>query len=97
MYLKREREKDFNMGCKPVKDSAIPNMSNTYTDARLPHPPLGSYRSDFEKEFFMIVNLMRNNPSKFVRHVKNYEASSLCQNPAACRTTELKLKECGEL
>ena len=53
-------------------------MKNMYMNARLPHAPMDAYKVEFEKEFFMIVNLMRNNPSSFVRHIKHYEASSLC-------------------
>ena len=66
------------MGCKPIKDSQIPDMKNMYMNARLPHAPMEGYKSEFEKEFFMIVNLMRHNPPGFVRHIKHYEASSMC-------------------
>jgi len=49
-----------------------------YNDARLPHAELNDYKTAFEKEFFQVVNLLRQNPSMMVRYVKQYANSSAC-------------------
>ena len=52
----------------------IKEMAAQYKDKRLPQPELSSYKSDFEREFFMVVNLLRDNPLSFQNYVKNYVA-----------------------
>ena len=37
-------------------------------------PELASYKNDFERDFFMVVNLLRDNPLSFQNYVKNYIA-----------------------
>ena len=69
------------MGCKPStidENSTIPNMEKMYNDARLPHPAMDDFKTAFEKEFFQVVNLLRQNPSMLIRFVKTYAASSAC-------------------
>jgi len=72
-------------------------MEKMYSDARLPHPAIKDFKNPFEKEFFQVVNLLRNNPAFLVRFVKQYAASSSCTKPSACVVVEAKLKELGEL
>ena len=70
------------MGCKPsslTNNSEIPNMEQMYSNARLPHAEMGHYKNPFEKEFFQVVNLLRNNPAQFVRYVKQFSASPSCK------------------
>ena len=43
-----------------------------YLDARLPHAAAIDCKTPFEKEFFQIVNLLRNKPDYFVKFVKQY-------------------------
>ena len=43
----------------------IPNMSVTYYEKRLPRAELNSYKTDFERDFYMVVNLIRDNPTSF--------------------------------
>jgi len=61
------------MGCNPSNlnaKSQIPNMDNRYRDSKLPHPEVTNYKCDFEREFFMLVNMLRDNPSFFVPYVR---------------------------
>ena len=56
-------------------------------DKRLPMPELTSYKSDFERDFYMVVNLLRDNPLSFQNYVKNYVAKGKFKgNPAAANT-----------
>ena len=43
----------------------IKEMAVQYKDKRLPYPELTAYKTNFEKEFFMVVNLLRDNPLSF--------------------------------
>ena len=72
-------------------------MEKMYLDSRLPHAALNDYKTTFEKEFFQVVNLLRQNPAMMIRYVKQYSASSACTEPNACRIVEIKLKELGDL
>ena len=54
----------------------IPNMDVKYQSMRLPHAELTAYKTQFEKDFFMVINLMRDNPLSFQTFVKNYVAKS---------------------
>ena len=38
----------------------------------MPHPDLTAYKTIFERDFFMIVNLLRENPLSFQTYVKTY-------------------------
>ena len=83
------------MGCNPstlASKTLIPNMENRYRDARLPYPDVQNYKNDFEREFFMLVNMLRDNPNSFVPFIKQYALSPLCSNPKAAATVEGKLK-----
>ena len=71
-----------------------------YQDARLPWPDMDDYKNDFEKEFFMVVNLVRNNPQQIMRNVKNFAAQGNNGphiHPQACRVVESKLRELDTL
>ena len=52
----------------------IKEMAMQYTQKRLPPAALSSYKSDFERDFYMVVNLLRENPLSFQNYVKNYVA-----------------------
>ena len=43
----------------------IPNLVAQYTAKRLPVVEMNAYKDDFERDFFMIVNLLRDNPLSF--------------------------------
>ena len=88
------------MGCQPSDLSVkqgIPNMEKRYQDERLPQPSVHDYKTDFERDFFMMVNLMRSNPLSFVTYVKAYATQASCSNPQACKTVEGVLKSLGNL
>ena len=64
--------------CEPTNldmQSKIPAMEQQYKDKRLPHPKADDYKSPFEKEFFMVVNLLRENPVSFSKYIKEFVAS----------------------
>mmetsp|Transcript_26473 Transcript_26473/g.33034 ORF Transcript_26473/g.33034 Transcript_26473/m.33034 type:complete len:193 (+) Transcript_26473:68-646(+) len=88
------------MGCNPSNLGSaceVPNMENKYKDARLPHPNRENYMNEFEREFFMLVNMMRDNPNSFMPYVRKYATSPLCSNPRACKLVEEKLKATSHL
>ena len=47
-------------------------MAIIYKDKRLPHINLDAYRTEFERDFFMVVNLIRENPISFQSYVENF-------------------------
>ena len=47
-------------------------MELQYRDKRLPDIKMGDVKEDFEKEFFMCVNLLRENPLSFVTYMQTY-------------------------
>ena len=40
----------------------IDDMDNVYKRKRLPHIDLDQYKTQFERDFFMVLNLLRDNP-----------------------------------
>ena len=55
-----------------VESLQIANIEMVYRDKRLPNITIKDYKSEFEKEFFMTVNLLRENPLSFQTHIKTY-------------------------
>ena len=53
----------------------IDNMDKIYKERRLPHIDLDQYKTQFERDFFMVLNLLRDNPQSLQNQVKNYVAS----------------------
>ena len=42
-------------GCAPSDlngGTKVPNLETMYGDARLPHPDMNNFKTEFEKEFF---------------------------------------------
>ena len=52
----------------------IPEMESQYKDKRLPVPDLKAYKTPFERDFYMVVGILRDNPLSFQNYVKNYVA-----------------------
>ena len=82
--------------CEPTgldAKSKIPAMDQLYKDKRLPHPKADDYRSEFEKEFFMIVNLLRENPASFSKYIKEFVANGHAKaHPSVSQVIDKKLK-----
>ena len=58
-----------------------------YNSKRLPKAELNSYKTEFERDFFMVVNLLRDNPMSFQNYVKNFVAKRKFEgNPLAANT-----------
>ena len=47
-------------------------MVEIYKNKRLPSIDLEMYKTEFERDFFMVVNLLRENPLSFQNYIKNY-------------------------
>ena len=62
-------------------------MVDIYKSKQLPFIELGSYRTELEKDFFMVVNLMRDHPMSFQNYVKNYVAKGTFQGNAKAGST----------
>ena len=76
----------------------IENMTELYKQKRLPHIDLDAYRTEFERDFFMIVNLLRENPMSFQNYVKNFVSSGKFNGQAtAANTLNLRLKSLPQL
>ena len=88
------------MGCNPSNlgtTSQMANMESRYKDARLPIPDVANYKNPFEREFYMLTNMMRDNPNSFVPQVAQYALSAHCSNPKATKKVQEKLKEVSQL
>ena len=57
------------MGCSQTRPPTY-NVIHEYTHAKLTVPNSTEYENDFEKEAFMMINLIRHEPKKFITHVK---------------------------
>ena len=76
----------------------IPDMENYYRSQRLPEVPSSAYRTDFERDFFMVVNLLRDNPLSFQSHIRNYVSKGkFAGNPEAANTLIRRLKTLDKL
>ena len=59
----------------------------------MPHPNVDDYKSNFEREFFMVVNLLRDNPSSFGKYVKDFVARGHAPgHPSVSVIVDKKLK-----
>ena len=68
-------------------------MANSYREKRLPHADMKAYKTEFERDFFMVINLLRENPLSFQTHVKNYVAKGkFAGNPQAANTLIRRFK-----
>ena len=57
------------MGCKQASPKAY-NIEEEYKHANLAVPDKTEYENEFEREAFMMINLLRHNPKNFVVQVK---------------------------
>ena len=53
------------MGCGSSKSNGI-NIEEEYTKKGLPLPETLEYENNFEKEAYMTMNLLRNDPKFFI-------------------------------
>ena len=61
-------------------------------------PELAAYKSDFERDVFMVINLLRDNPLSFQNYVKNFVAKSKFKgNPEAANTLIRRFKSLDKL
>ena len=65
----------------------IKEMATQYRNKRLPVPDRANYKSEFECEFFMVINLLRENPLSFQNYVKNFVAKGKFKGNAAAANT----------
>ena len=56
------------MGCNQSKPAEEP-FGIRYQKANLPQPFSSDYQNNFEKEIFMAINMLRNNPKSFIPHI----------------------------
>ena len=73
-------------------------MAAQYKDKRLPHPELNSYKTEFERDLFMVINLLRENPLSFQTYIKAYvNKGKFSGDPNAANTLISKLTQCEQL
>lgn len=65
-----------------INNGKIPDLEKLYKDAGLPTPNQDAFKNNNEKEFYMIVGLIRQNPELFHNHVKNFVCSALFEGKA---------------
>ena len=58
------------MGCSDSKNSNLFNVEAEYIKKALVQPWGGEYENQFEKEAFMAINLIRNDPGMFNEQIK---------------------------
>ena len=76
----------------------IQNMVESYAAKRLPHPELSAYKTNFERDLFMVINLLRENPLSFQSYVKNYVAKGKFPGaPEAANTLIRRFKSLEKL
>ena len=59
----------------------------------LPQPFSADYQNNFEKEVFMAINMLRNNPKSFIPHIQRIYAKDLCKGSKSQAVIVAKLKE----
>ena len=73
-------------------------METLYSNSRLPDLPKSTYRAQFEKDFFMVVNLLRDNPLSFQTYIKNFVSKGkFSGNPSAANTLIKRLHSLEKL
>ena len=76
----------------------IPNMMESYAAKRLPHPDLKAYKTNFERDLFMVINLLRENPLSFQSYVSNYvKKGKFPGDPNAANTLIRRFKSLDKL
>ena len=69
-----------------------------YANKRLPPAEMSSYRSEFERDFFWVINLLRDNPLSFQNYVKLYVTKGKFKgNSEAANTLIQRLKSLDKL
>ena len=64
------------MGCSSTKHGSF-NVEQEYKTKKLTMPEGYEYENEFEKEAFMMINLLRFEPKRFIAHVKQMRSKSL--------------------
>ena len=76
----------------------IKGMVESYAAKRLPHADIKAYKTVFERDLFMVVNLLRDNPLSFQNFVKNYVAKGKFEgDPNAANTLINRLRTLEKL
>ena len=57
------------MGCSSDKEARI-NVEELYRTKGLPMPEALEYENNFEREAYMTINLIRNEPKIFITQIK---------------------------
>lgn len=82
------------MGCSESRPPTF-NVIHEYTQVKLTVPNNTEYENDFEKEAFMMINLIRHEPKKFVTHVKLMKSKSTAPifefHRIFCKSIQIKL------
>jgi hypothetical protein len=63
------------MGCAQTRPPTY-NVVHEYTQAKLTVPENSEYENEFEKEAFMMINLIRHEPKKFITQIKMVKSKS---------------------
>jgi len=84
------------MGCTTTKDAGKTlNLAQEYQNRGLPQPWSDDYKTEFEKEGFMAINLIRNDPKFMIPHIKSIKSIHLPAYPF--RPQELQGHRNGQL
>lgn len=57
------------MGCGSSKEGPL-NIEQMYRQKNLPMPQGTEYENNFEKEAYMTINLIRQDPKAFISHIR---------------------------
>ena len=66
------------MGCSSTKGSSF-NVEQEYKAKKLHVPDASEYENEFEKEAFLMINLVRHEPKRFIAHVKEMKGKTIYQ------------------
>ena len=61
------------MGCASDKEARV-NVEELYRTKGLPMPEALEYENNFEKEAYMTINLIRNEPKIFIAQIKEVKS-----------------------
>lgn len=64
------------MGCTSDKQVRF-DIHTMYKDKNLPMPQPSEYENDFEKEAFMAINLLRQDPKAFIAELRKVKSKFL--------------------
>ena len=64
------------MGCSAGKQNSI-NIEEEYTKKGLPIPEALEYENNFEKEAYMSINLLRNDPKIFINQIREVKSNNI--------------------